>query len=302
MKNIINYYYGLNPENIHQRDKKATFFIGSEYYVFLPFNRPLEELDNIYQISLELLSYGIFCHQIVPNINKNILTLIDNNPYVLLKVYNYNPEKLKLDNVIEFSKLGVRTPSVKLERYNWGDLWSQKVDYFEYQVNQFGKRFPIVRESFSYFVGLAETAISFFNIISKEGYKAISHRRLDYNNNFFDLYNPLEFVLDYRVRNVAEYLKASFFKSSEDVLEKLINYIHMSNLTSNECLLLLARMMFPSFYFDKYEEVIHDEADERELLKIIEHVNLYERLLRDFYFYLKSFIQFPDIEWLHYRY
>lgn len=302
MKNVINYYYNLNPENIHQRDKKVTFFISNDYYVFMPFNRNMEELDNIYQIIIQLLNNGIFCHQIIPNNNRSLVTLIDNKPYVLLKVYYSSQDKIELNNIIDFSKINIKNIGTKIERHNWGELWSEKIDYFEYQVSQFGKKYPIVRDSFSYFVGLAETAISFFNVIQKEGYKVISHRRISYNNNFFDLYNPLEFVIDYRVRNIAEYLKSSFFHSSEDILLNIINYIEIAQLTPNECLLLFARMLFPSFYFDKYEQVIHNEADESDLLLVIDQVNLYERFLKEFYLYLKNHVQFPDIEWFNNRY
>ena len=42
-------------------------------------------------------------------------------------------------------------------------MWIRKIDYFEYQISQFGKKYPIIRESFNYYVGLAENGISLLN-------------------------------------------------------------------------------------------------------------------------------------------
>lgn len=36
-------------------------------------------------------------------------------------------------------------------------MWVQKIDYFEYQVSQMGKKYPVIRESSIYYVGLAES-------------------------------------------------------------------------------------------------------------------------------------------------
>lgn len=301
MKNVLNYYYNLNPENIHQKEKKVQFSINNDYYIFLPFNRNINDLESIYEVSVELFAKMIYSHQFVLNINNQLVTSVENQPYVLLKVYYNQDTRVRLEELIIFSQNSSVRNFQKIDRSNWGSLWSSKIDYFEYQVSQFGKKYPIIRDSFSYFVGLAETAIVFFNNLPKDGYKSVSHDRIGYNSSYFDMYNPLEFVIDYRVRDASEYLKSSFFESSEDVLLLAMNYIKDSELTPNESLLLFSRMMFPSFYFDKYEQVIHNEINESELLSIIDQINHYERFLKDFYNYLKTFIQFPNIEWLHQR-
>ena len=49
----------------------------------------------------------------------------------------------------------------KLYRNSWASLWSAKLDYFEYQVSELGKDKPLILDSFSYYLGLGENAISY---------------------------------------------------------------------------------------------------------------------------------------------
>ena len=42
-------------------------------------------------------------------------------------------------------------------------------------------------------------------------YLTISHKRITNQTTLFDLYNPLELIIDLNVRDVAEYIKFKFF-------------------------------------------------------------------------------------------
>ena len=63
--------------------------------------------------------------------------------------------------------------------------------------------------------------------------------------------------------------------------------------------MFFVRLLFPTFYFDIYEDVILDEKNEKELLKIVTHIKEYERMIALTYQYLKSIIYLPEIEWLN---
>ncbi|NLM96471.1 MAG: hypothetical protein GX175_02475, partial [Halanaerobiaceae bacterium] len=65
-----------------------------------------------------------------------------------------------------------------------------------------------------------------------------------------------------------------------------------------DCMLFFTRLLFPTFYFDIYEDIINNGEDEKELLRIINRVNDYEEFLRKIYTYLKTITTIPDIEWL----
>lgn len=294
MKNVISFYYELYPLDIHQSIDKYTFKIDNNYYAFVLYKRKLELINNLYSISKELLKKGIYTHEIIPNKENKIITFVNNEPYVLLKLYDEMKEKVKIEDIITFSNL---TTNIFKEQDDWGLLWSNKIDYYEYQVNQFGKKYPIIRESFSYFVGLAENGISLYNELKNNiTYTSIAHLRMTPNSTYFDLYNPLEFIVDYRCRDVSEYLKFKFLK--EDIFEDIVEYITNNNLTETEIKLFFIRMLFATFYFDKYDKIIMGKMKEEELMNIIKKVDNYESTLKKFYSYLSYYIKMPDIGWL----
>lgn len=299
MKNAISYYYNLYPNDIHQTGNNYLFFVNNKYYVLTIYNRNIEELEDIYNLSNEMLKNGIYTHQILPNKDNNILTMINNNYYILMQLYDEMKNNVKLEEVIIFSNLTTYIEkNKKLRRDDWGILWSNKIDYFEYQVNQFGKKYPIIRESFSYFVGLTENGISLYNALKKdENNIVVSHVRINPNSTYYDLYNPLNFVLDYPVRDISEYLKTKFI-NGEDIFKDLKFYLSYYHLSSYEMIMLFIRMMYPSFYFDKYEEIMAGKAKEEELYDIIEKIDDYQLLLKNLYIYLSYYTNMPDIDWL----
>ena len=57
-------------------------------------------------------------------------------------------------------------------------------------------------------------------------------------------------------------------------------------------------MLYPTYYYDLYEEIISGKKEEKEIKKIINKVNDYEKILKNIYTYLKEFLVFTPIEWL----
>ena len=300
MKNTINYFYNLQPENIHQYEKQLKFNYNNTNYVFLPCYRKEEELKDLQRQATFFFSNGIYCHQFVTNINSSIITLVNNVPYVLLLIYVNDNRIITFDDLIWFSNISPISNVDSLRRDNWFSLWIEKIDYFEYQVSQFGKTFPLLRESFSYFAGMAETGISFLKSINTNYEKtlSLSHGRVKKDNSLFDLYNPLNFIIDNKSRDICEYFKECFFKGL-DKTDDLFNYISYNNLTRADYLLLYARMLFPTFYFDVYELIVHGNLSEKEILPIIHKIEDYELFLNQLHNYLKQYVEIASIEWIN---
>ena len=63
-------------------------------------------------------------------------------------------------------------------------------------------------------------------------------------------------------------------------------------------MLFLARLIYPTYYFDLYEEVITDRTDDEEIKKIISKVDDYEKIIKQVYQYYKTFLPVPRIDWL----
>ena len=290
MKNTIKYYYNLNINNIQKKDKNYYFNINNNNYLLLKCDN-IEELDDIYKLDSYLIQI-LPVHKIILNINNEIITKINDNNYLLLQLYIDN--KVDLNKIIELNNINIPDYFSKLRRDNWSLLWTNKIDYLEYQLSQIGRKYPIISDSFNYYIGLAENAIILVNNTDKRNIVlGLSHRRI--SSNFFDLYNPLNIVIDIRIRDVCEYFKYCFFDNI-DISRELELFLNYNNLDINEGKLFLARMLFPTYYFDLYEKVINNEIDESEIKKIIVKADSYEKILKQIYYHFKN--NQLNIEWL----
>lgn len=288
MKNALNYYYNLNIDNIHQKNKNYYFKVNNLQYMLLECIN--EKINDIYSLNVYLTKNYPF-YKIILNKDNKVITIINETNYILLEINN-NIKELNLNEIIKINNISIVNFN-KLRRDNWYTLWTNKIDYFEYQINQIGKKYPIIRESFNYYIGLAETAISLIKSINNEGmYLSLSHKRI---NNAFDLYNPLNLIIDVRIRDICEYFKFCFFEN-KNIFKELELFLNYNKLSYNESVYFLARMLFPTYYFDLYEKIIANEVKEEEIKKIISKVDKYEKLLK--YIYLNFKNNNLYIEWL----
>ncbi len=299
MKNAIRYYYNLYVENIHQADQQYRFQIGQDHYLFIVVDLSLEEVMEVYHLSTQLLQHGVLCHEIILNQQNQVVTIINQKPYVLLKMRFYKNDLVILNDCFYLTQYGIEAnKSDLLKRNDWYQLWTLKIDYLEYQVSQFGKKFPIVRESFGYFIGLSENSITLFQQLSKKNAPlCVAHRRVYKNQTLSDFYNPLNFVIDFRIRDISEYFKMRFFEGIP-ILEEIESYLKKANLSEDELQLFFCRMMFPTYYFDLYEKIIAGEVPEKALLDIVDHVLEYEEFLRALYLVILKRTLLPEIEWI----
>lgn len=287
MKNALNYYYNLNVETIHQKNKNYYFKTKNSQFLLLEYSN--DDINEIYTLNIYLIKNYHF-NKIILNKDNKVLTLINEKNYILLELVNSN-KAITLNDIISINNIPIINID-KLRRDNWYVLWSNKIDYFEYQISQIGKKFPIIRESINYYIGLAENAISLIKKIDNNVYLSLSHKRI---NNYFDLYNPLNLIIDIRVRDICEYFKYCFFNNI-DIYEELNLFLNYNKLSDSERICFLARMLFPTYYFDLYEKIITNEIKEEEIKKIISKVDKYEQLLKHIYHNFKNNNLY--IEWL----
>lgn len=298
MKNAINYYYNLYPINIYQNDRLYKFSVEAVDYYLVPYNNDLKQLNIAYELYMTLRQYNIYCHQIIENNKKELATNINNKQYVLLKTAQYTDEKLNFNNLMYYSLV---TSSLHLENIShpkaWRNLWMEKIDYFEYQVSNFKKKFPLIRETSSYYIGLAENGIQLLLETPNSHDYCISHHRIKNYYTLFDLYNPLEFTVDSKIRDIAEYCKEQFFYSSISIND-VIYYIDNNILDGNQAILFFSRLLYPSYYFDLCNDIIYNNVNENVLSSIITKNNDYEHFLSQIINYLHNKYQISEIEWL----
>ena len=273
MKNIIEYYYNIKIDKLHNKNKIYSFYINNKQYI-------LKEYINNQNITNELYTLNNYLKRIInvdiiiPNKYNNIITYINNTPYILIEKQKETPLNIK-----EISNISnIKIPEIKtLERNNWEKLWSDKIDYYEMQLNENKKKYPLIRESFDYFIGLAENAISYLVNTKRETKPLIHDIKVISHNNLFDsLYDPLNIILDHKARDISEYIKLSFFNKNINIYKELDIYF-MNNIYSEYGIrILFSRLLYPSHYFNIYDNIILGNYNEKKLIDIISGIKEYE--------------------------
>ncbi len=289
MKNKIMLFYNLENIEVSKNGDNYFFRIKDKMFSF----------EKIYSISKfkEMLSFlnktgYLRSFKIIKNIYGQDTTLIDNTWFVLLMHYE---EKIDLYQEI-MHPFFISGTNIYPER--WDFLWIRKIDYYEYQVVHVSPYYPILVESFNYFIGLAENAISYvnYNFYSKSRNDAkisLCHFRISLQN-FFD---PLNFTIDYYVRDVAEYFKFLFFSYQYKDFD-FESFLKNSNLSFDDFVLLYSRLLFPSYYFDLYDDILNKQVSENQLKKIIFRQNEYYMFLQYIYDVICTFVFIPPISWI----
>ena len=294
MKNLLLYNYNMDILNYQSFEDGISFYIDYNKYYFIKIRRVPNDIDEIYKI---LNNYINSYHSIIPNKFGDIITKDSNNNYVLLKIKGSENNDIEIIDIFN-NQIRLNDVNSVLRRDNWGVLWSEKVDYLEYQISELGGDHPIVISSFSYYVGLAENAIEYFNMLEyKNEELVVSQKRIQYPNISLNFFNPLNIVIDYRVRDIAEYLKSSFFAGG-DAIKELELVINKNILTINEYNLLYARLLYPSYYFDNISSILEGNKDENVLLKYIDKINEYEVFLKECYYLLSRKCNIIRVDWL----
>lgn len=304
MKESINYYYNFNIDEVEKWDNVYTFSIYDNLYYFVPLKRLDTELNDLISVSRELKARGIDCHDIIINRFGKIITNALSGNYILLKPIGDIKEEYDLYRMMNINKNLILTEhKSKLYRNSWAKLWSDKVDYFEYQIHEIGKDKTIILDSVSYYIGLAENAISYVNSttskyeMSKQDKICLSHRRINYPNYKLNYLNPLSFIFDLEVRDIASFIKSAFF-AKEDAISYLREALRINHFSIYSLSLLYARLLYPSYYFDIYESVMNDETDEESLIPIIEEADNYEIFLKEAYEEIAKYAPIERVEWL----
>ena len=301
MNRAIEYYYGIYPEKLIDNKSYYIFSFDNNDYIFSIWSRPNKDINTILEMSNELRRLGYNAHEIIINKDSRAITNINNENYVLLKV-NENPkEKIDLLDILSYEKKYIVNSSYNNLKPNWKEAWQKRVDYLEKQMQYYGLNKEGIIDSFSYYIGLAENAIIFYNNINEEDNTlCLSHRRVFYPNIWLNYGNPLSFMIDNPERDIAEYLKSKFFYGDyKECYLDFNSYIKAKKMSRLSAQLLLARLLYPSYYFDVFEQVIIDHNSEENIIKILEGRKEYEAFLKYCYLTIsKMFLLTSFPEWL----
>ena len=298
MISYINYYYDLYPVTINEIEESFMFYINSEKYYFIPYDRNMEELDELVKLNKKMIEKGSLVSEIISNKFNDVVNNYNGKLYILIRVYVNDSKKVSIEDVIYMINEFEVDDSYKIiSRTNWSKLWEDKVDYFEYQMGHLIKKYPILYNTIDYYLGISENAIFYLkNVVSKYDGNislAVSHRRIGINYTLFDLYNPLNLIIDYKVRDIAEYIKDAFFNGSD--INNILNVIYSNYYFDKLNLsLLLSRFLFPSYFYDLFEDIVYKGENESNIYEIIKKSSDFEDFIDVF---IKS-CNLQSISWI----
>ena len=290
IKNFLNYYYHLYPVEIIKEKENYKFYLNDKLYVLYLITNKEQEVKEQIILNKELVYYN-YPSLVINNVFNNSYSLIEGKNYILVS-YNFSNRKVMETDLTKDIYINKNNYLI-LNRSNWYDLWCKKVDYFEYQKNYIKDKYPLLYNTIDYFIGYAEVAISYLSEVNKiikrdsKDYLTICHKRVCFNDDLNNFYNPFSLIIDYKARDVGEYLKSLlFYGYQEEQIKELLLVIN----SSYQRHLLMARVLFPSFYFDCYEDIINGITGEEEIIGILNKIKDYE----DFLVYLYNLLRETD--------
>lgn len=280
MENILNYYYDINVIDIKKYD--YYYLITSDDEEEYLFNEIIN-IDELKEIIDYLNNTNMLYHLLMLTKEQNLTITYNDKEYALFKVRDNDNL-----NIFSFSNLITNGKCI------WGTLWSNRVDYYLEQLKEVVD-INEIKYAMDYYISLSEIAISYFNTL-EEIYKSneltytISHHITSSPVTKYELYNPSNMCKDLIVRDVAEYIKASFF---EDILtnNEILNLIDKINLNEALANYLLVRLIYPSYMFKIYDKYIETKEIDRKFYEYMKKSREYEHLLANIYNKLK--LKFP---------
>ena len=299
MKNVINYNYGFNIIELYNFDNMYYFNSDNNNYYFMIYSRNIEDIKFLLDLNVELKNRRVLTNDIVLNKFNSPITIVDNIPYILIRENIIN-KQIDINDIFYIQNNTVNIKCNKsLLRNNLILLWENKIDFYERKISDLNSK-ELIYNSIDYYIGLGENAISYLiNNNAKINNYVLSHLRINILRGSLDFYNPINYVIDNRTRDFSEYIKDLFMI---DKIDKtlLFTYLNYMNFTRDEYILLISRMLYPSYYFDLIDRIIFNNENEKILESIINRKEEYLDIIRNIYIHANNIrrINIPYIEWI----
>lgn len=286
MNELLKYYYNIIPNDMNIYDNVSFFYYDNVLYLFCLISCGEKQL-------LENLKYNINInyYKIIKTIFDEYIVEFEGSKYVLFSISSDYNESVSLFDIVDFSNKYIINKTIKLD---CSDVWAKKIDYLDYKIKCMTINDNVFVDLFTYFKYIAEVGIQYFksfyhDILINNLSCTVSHRRIYSPNYKINYYNPLIFIIDYRVRDYSEYFKSEIFMGdvSIDILKnEFVSLISYSALTVLELKMIISRFLFVSIFFDIVEELIDGKIKNNDLILYEKKVKNYEEFLT----FLSSFV------------
>lgn len=240
MNQFFMYYYNFMPSIILDKDSYYLINYHNLYY-------RLYKVDDISFVMDQFLisrNYSFF-YSFVENKYQDIFSYYQKVYYVLLKV-----------NDSVFNRLYLLPYHGNMISLDWKKKWIQKSEFIQSYYFYFKGKYNIIDESIDYFLSLLELSIFYIGDYDSYFYPPyISHSTFSIEEYF----NPLDIKIDVAERDFGEYLKYLFF---HDLIDKSkIRQLLYENRNVYRYSLVLARVLYPNYYFDLLDLIFMEKKD-----------------------------------------
>lgn len=275
MENLINYYYNLTIINTKKFDNYVILSTDTSSYLLCE----VYDENNLKEVLDYLNKTNILYHLLVLSKDNKLTIEYDNKFYALFKIRNES----KI-NIFSFNNLIVQG------NLNWGTVWVNRVDTLQEQIKEIVD-INEVRYAMDYYISLAELAISYFNNL-KEIYSSnelkftLQHYNINSPLNYIEYLNPANICFDLSVKDMAEYIKNSFFNDilTNNEILSLLDSIELNDALANY---LMVRLIYPSYQFKIFDKYIETKDIGNKFFVNVKKANEYEHLLYEIYNKLK---------------
>ena len=275
---------------------KDTFNYIVDNRLFISSNNKLyfvEELNNLEQIDLlnnYKLNFNDY-YNIVSTKYGDYKILYKNKYYVVLEYKEFSLDLYQL--IIEDKKKIVSSGKI-----DWRDKWINRSEYIMNTYSSYRNKNKVIDNSIDYYFGLLESSICYLNGFNYENVNLyVQHAKMSY----FDYFNPFNIRIDVKERDFSNFLKYIFFDDKYN--ESYIRSIIEKNITNYDFNLIVARLIYPDYYFDLFDDYLINSDDKTlDLIKkIVNRVDEYEKYVYMICNYVKLNIQIKNVDYLNLR-
>ena len=285
-------YYAID----NKRVTKDYFNYIVDNRLFISSNNKLyfvEELNNLEQIDL-LNNYKVNFndyYNIVSTKYGDYKILYKNKYYVVLEYKEFSLDLYQL--IIEDKKKVVSSGKI-----DWRDKWINRSEYIMNTYYSYRNKNKVIDNSIDYYFGLLESSICYLNGFNYENVNLyVQHAKMSY----FDYFNPFNIRIDVKERDFSNFLKYIFFDDKYN--ESYVRSIIEKNINNYDFNLVVARLIYPDYYFDLFDEYLISSDDKTlDLIKkIVNRVDEYEKYVYMICNYVKLNIQIKNVDYLNLR-
>lgn len=292
MKEMISYLYNINITDELHFDDKTIYKTENNNYL-------LEEVDDIKQVQilnnylLYLNSRTFFSYKFLNTIYNEIYFIHDNKNHVLISIGNDYDSLIDIDDMFDFyNKSNLLLQNKIKYNNNWEILWENKIDYLMMHFNNNKTTNKNIYLIFNYYISMAENALLYLKKVKKiyhiNDQISFTHRRVGAHNYKLSFYNPTNFIVDLKIRDISEYIKSLYYEN-ENYLIELEYYLKTNNLDQYLASFLFARIMYPTIFFDDYES---GNLDFKKFINITK----YENFIKKIYDVISSYISIEQFK------